>query len=60
VGTFIFTFFVGTIKDVWEGGRWEELISWKVLFSVVLFIFSFFIPKLLKMVRILKEPETGN
>lgn len=55
VGTFIFTFFVGTIKDVWASGQWEELMSWKVVFSVVLFIFSFFIPRLLKKAGILKE-----
>ncbi|RPJ10107.1 MAG: TVP38/TMEM64 family protein [Desulfobacteraceae bacterium] len=55
VGTFIFTFFVGTIKDVWASGQWEELMSWKVVFSVVLFIFSFFIPKILKTAGILKE-----
>jgi uncharacterized membrane protein YdjX (TVP38/TMEM64 family) len=48
VGTFIFTFFVGTFKDVWASGKWEDLLSLKVLFSVALFIFSFFIPKLLK------------
>jgi len=48
VGTFIFTFFVGTIKDIWTNGRWEELWSWKVFLSLALFIFSFFIPKILK------------
>jgi uncharacterized membrane protein YdjX (TVP38/TMEM64 family) len=51
VGTFIFTFFVGTIKEVWAGGQWGNLLSWKVLFSIALFIFSFFIPKLLKMAK---------
>jgi hypothetical protein len=58
VGTFIFTFFVGTIKDIWAGGRWEELLSWKVFLSLALFIFSFFIPKLLKMARVSKEVGT--
>ena len=58
VGTFIFTFFVGTIKDVWAGGRWEELLSWKVFLSFTLFLFSFFIPKILKMMRMTKEAET--
>jgi uncharacterized membrane protein YdjX (TVP38/TMEM64 family) len=48
VGTFIFTFFVGTLKDVWVSGRWEELLSWKVFLSISLFIFSFFIPKVLE------------
>lgn len=48
VGTFIFTFFIGTIKDVWTSGNWAELISFKVFFSIGLFIFSFFIPKIIK------------
>ena len=48
VGTFVFTFFIGTIKEVWISGDWAQLLSFKVLFSVVLFIFSFFIPKILK------------
>jgi uncharacterized membrane protein YdjX (TVP38/TMEM64 family) len=51
VGTFIFTFFVGTLRDVWVTGRWEELLSWKVYLSVTLFVSSFFIPKLLKMIK---------
>ena len=58
VGTFIFTFFVGTIQEVWAGGRWEELLSWKVVVSLALFVFSFFIPKILKMSRMTKEAET--
>lgn len=51
VGTFIFTFFVGTLRDVWTGGQWEDLLSWQVLLSLFLFIFSFFIPKLLKLAK---------
>lgn len=51
VGTFIFTFFVGTLRDVWATGRWEELLSWKVFLSVTLFVSSFFIPKFLKMLK---------
>lgn len=51
VGTFIFTFFIGTLKDVWASGNWGELISFKVFFSVALFIFSFFIPKIIKKIR---------
>lgn len=58
VGTFIFTFFVGTIQEVWAGGRWEELLSWKVVLSLALFLFSFFIPKLLKLIKISKETGT--
>jgi uncharacterized membrane protein YdjX (TVP38/TMEM64 family) len=55
VGTFIFTFFVGTIKDVWASGQWDQLLSWKVFLSLALFVFSFFIPKLLKMAKASKE-----
>jgi uncharacterized membrane protein YdjX (TVP38/TMEM64 family) len=48
VGTFIFTLFIGTLKEVWASGNWAELVSFKVFFSIGLFIFSFFIPKLIK------------
>ncbi len=51
VGTFIFTFFIGTIKDVWTSGNWEELISFRVFGSIALFIFSFFIPKIIKRIK---------
>jgi uncharacterized membrane protein YdjX (TVP38/TMEM64 family) len=51
VGTFIFTFFVGAIKEVWASGQWAQLLSWKILFSVGLFIFSFFIPKIIEKVK---------
>jgi uncharacterized membrane protein YdjX (TVP38/TMEM64 family) len=51
VGTFIFTFFIGTIKEIWSSGNWEELFSWKVFFSIALFVFSFFIPKIIKKIR---------
>jgi uncharacterized membrane protein YdjX (TVP38/TMEM64 family) len=51
VGTFIFTFFIGTIKDVWASGNWGELISFKVFFSIGLFVFSFFIPKIIKRAK---------
>ncbi|UCG13467.1 MAG: TVP38/TMEM64 family protein [Deltaproteobacteria bacterium] len=51
VGTFIFTFFIGTIKDVWASGNWGELISFKVFFSIGLFVSSLFIPKIIKRLR---------
>jgi uncharacterized membrane protein YdjX (TVP38/TMEM64 family) len=51
VGTFIFTFFIGTLKDVWASGNWGKLISFKVFFSIALFIFSFFIPKIIKKIK---------
>ncbi len=51
VGTFIFTFFIGTLKEVWSSGDWSQLISFKVFFSIGLFVFSFFIPKIIKKVK---------
>jgi uncharacterized membrane protein YdjX (TVP38/TMEM64 family) len=57
VGTFIFTFFVGTVKEVWSSGQWGELLSWKVFFSLGLFVFSFFIPKIVKRLRVSQRSE---
>jgi len=51
VGTFIFTFFIGTLRDVWVSGDWGALWSLKVFFSIGLFVISFFIPKLIQKVR---------
>jgi uncharacterized membrane protein YdjX (TVP38/TMEM64 family) len=51
VGTFIFTFFVGTLKEVWLSGDWGQLLSPRVFFSVSLFVFSFFIPAIIKRIR---------
>jgi uncharacterized membrane protein YdjX (TVP38/TMEM64 family) len=55
VGTFIFTFFVGTIKEVWATGQWANLLSWKVIFSLGLFVFSFFIPKIINKVKVWQD-----
>ena len=51
VGVFIFTFFVGTVRDVWRSGDWSGLLSGKVFFSVALFVFSFFIPRILRKIK---------
>jgi uncharacterized membrane protein YdjX (TVP38/TMEM64 family) len=51
VGTFIFTFFIGTLKEIWASGQWQGLMSWKVMFSIGLFVFSFFIPKIVQRLR---------
>jgi uncharacterized membrane protein YdjX (TVP38/TMEM64 family) len=51
VGTFIFTFFIGTLKEVWASGHWGQLLSSKVFFSVGLFVFSLFIPKIIKKLK---------
>lgn len=55
VGTFIFTFFVGTIKEVWTGGQWVDLLSWKIFFSLGLFAFSLFIPKIINKLQVWKK-----
>jgi len=58
VGTFIFTLFIGTVRDVWVSGHWGELISFKVFFSIALFVFSLFIPKIIK--RFKKEEDLAK
>ncbi|MFO7460878.1 MAG: TVP38/TMEM64 family protein [Desulfatiglandales bacterium] len=58
VGTFIFTFFIGTLRDVWVSGNWGELISFRVFFSIALFAFSLFLPKLIK--RFKKEEDLAK
>jgi len=59
VGTFIFTFFIGTVKEVWANGRWAELLSWKIFFSLGLFVFSFFIPKIVEKIKLLRGMKVG-
>jgi uncharacterized membrane protein YdjX (TVP38/TMEM64 family) len=58
VGTFIFTFFIGTLKEVWASGDWENLFSLKILFSVGLFVFSLFIPKIINKMK--RENKSEN
>ncbi len=59
VGTFIFTFFIGTVKQVWANGRWAELLSWKIFFSLGLFVFSFFIPKIVEKIKLSRGMKVG-
>jgi hypothetical protein len=42
---------VCTVRYVWASGDWRGLLSLKVFFSVALFVFSFFIPKIIKKVK---------
>jgi uncharacterized membrane protein YdjX (TVP38/TMEM64 family) len=51
VGTFILTFFIGTIVEVVKSKNWSGLIDPVVFFSVALFIFSFFIPTIIKKIK---------
>jgi hypothetical protein len=39
------------LKEVIASGNWGELISFRVFFSLALFAFSFFIPKIIKKIR---------
>ena len=55
VGTFIFTFFVGSIKEVWASGQWVNLLTWKIFFSLGLFVFSLFIPKIIDRLKVWKK-----
>lgn len=48
VGTHIFTFFLGTAKEVWVSGEWVGLLSWEVFLSIGFFVFSFFIAKIVE------------
>jgi uncharacterized membrane protein YdjX (TVP38/TMEM64 family) len=59
VGTFIFTFFVGTMKEVWASGHWANLLTWKVFFSLGLFAFSLFIPKIINRLKIWQGIKAG-
>lgn len=51
VGTFLFTFFIGTLKEAIASGDWGRLLSLRVFFSLALFVFSFFIPKVIKKMK---------
>jgi uncharacterized membrane protein YdjX (TVP38/TMEM64 family) len=60
VGTFIFTFFIGTVKEVWSRGQWGQLLSWKIFFSLGLFVFSLFIPKLIGKLKLWQRFKMGE
>ena len=48
VGTFVLTFLIGGIKEVWASGDWSGLLSARVFLSLALFVLSLFIPRLAK------------
>ena len=50
-GTFILTFFIGTLRDVWLSGEWSGLLSWQVFLSLALLAFSLYLPRLVKRVK---------
>ena len=47
-GGFAMTFFFATLTEVWSSGQWGKLWGWKSLLSLLLFIGSFFIPRIVK------------
>jgi len=47
-GGFVMTFFFATMAEVWSNRQWERLLGWKSLLALVLFVGSFFIPKIVK------------
>ncbi|MEJ2688949.1 MAG: TVP38/TMEM64 family protein [Deltaproteobacteria bacterium] len=51
VGTFVLTFFFGTLSQVWASGDWGRLNGWQTYLSVALFVFSFFLPKIIRKIR---------
>ncbi len=57
-GLFIFTFFIGTIRDIWVSGNWAKLLSLKVFFSIGLFMLLFFIPLIIKRIKAEKPGQT--
>jgi uncharacterized membrane protein YdjX (TVP38/TMEM64 family) len=58
-GTFIFTFFIGALKEVWATGQWTNLLSGKAFFSLALLVFSLFIPKIINKLKIWQEVKTA-
>ena len=58
VGTFILTFFIGTIVEVVKSKNWSGLLDPIVFLSLALLICSFFIPKIIKKIRG-EENESG-
>ena len=51
VSIFVITFLSATLKNVWSSGKWEKLVSLEVFFALALFVFSFFIPSILKRIK---------
>lgn len=51
VGGFVLTFFFASLAEVWRSGDWWQLLGWKTLLSLTLFVASFFIPKAVQRFR---------
>ena len=51
VSVFAITFLSGMLRDAWVSGRWSDLLSIKILFGILVYVFSFFIPLIIKKIR---------
>jgi len=51
VSVFAITFLSGMLRDAWISGRWGDLLSFKILFGILLYVFSFFIPLIVKKMK---------
>ena len=51
VSIFALSFFGGTLKEVWISGNWENLLTTKFYLSLGIFVFSFFIPIIIKKIK---------
>lgn len=51
VSMFVITFLSGTLKTVWKTGQWKSLISLDVASAMALYIFSFFIPLIVRRIK---------
>lgn len=58
VSSFVLTFSFGTFKEIIVTGDWSRLISLNVGLSVFLFVFSLFIPKIIKRFRRIISPNS--
>ncbi|MBU0731097.1 MAG: TVP38/TMEM64 family protein [Proteobacteria bacterium] len=57
-GGFVLTFFFANLAEVWASNDWSQLFNTKSLISLVLFVVSFFIPRVVKKIRPPEENAT--
>lgn len=50
-GGFVLTFFIANLAEIWASGDYGRVLNSRSLLSLVLFIGSFFIPKLVNKIR---------
>jgi len=57
---FVVSFLGGTLKEIWVSGNWAELVSLKVFLALALFVFSFFIPMIIKKIKAANGPASTD